>query len=488
MDASDYAVCATTAFNVLFFVLQMLFLLASLFLGCWLRGKYAEEQQSELYSSEQRTIFPFHLNILAYFVGAQIISSVLGFTGALIRPPICDSLECKTSNFRSAILIGLGFGIDNLLIGMLNNNNSITRFVSHRISIRLEGTACLVLLSGIGQRAVKHAITGGLIWGALVFFMVTLVYISPSPTPIVLNAILYGILIAFFGMMWLLPNEGALFRRPAAIYYGRFWTLYRAALLVSVVVQEYSDIGFCLQSAALIVGVGIMKMFVVYRTFELEAIWWHGGFEIEASKSSDRQFSDSVSEISTNIDSPFQRLQLSGNAANAMILAQSTVVPMINFAALRIIPSRMLGAGSSARVYEGRLRKQKCAVKLLFTVELRPEEITRCSEEASLLLQIQKHSIHVVGLLGLAILPPSLCVVLELCSEGSLHDVLYKRRKHERRRSDNSDRSSIEQDEYAYRLSWAERLDLAVGASRGVTAVSIAGYSHNDIKQVPFLK
>jgi hypothetical protein len=122
MGSSEFAVCANTVVNISFFVLLLLFLLGSLFLGCWLRGKYAEEQQSE-YSSEQRTIFPFHLKILACFVGAQIISSGLGLTGALlIRPPTCDSLECKTSNFRSgAILIGLGFGIDNILIGMRNN-------------------------------------------------------------------------------------------------------------------------------------------------------------------------------------------------------------------------------------------------------------------------------------------------------------------------------------------------------------------------------
>jgi serine/threonine protein kinase len=162
----------------------------------------------------------------------------------------------------------------------------------------------------------------------------------------------------------------------------------------------------------------------------------------------------------------------------------------------------MLGSGSSARVYEGRWCGRKCAVKVLFTAEITAEEIRRTCYEASLLHTLQATSPHVVGLFGVAVLPPSLCVVLELCSEGSLGDMLYNK-KH-RFQGDgahsqggkavstaddtfavrNSMHGSTEQYDFVHLLPWAQRLELALGASRGIEAFAKAlpGYSHNDIK------
>lgn len=99
---------------------------------------------------------------------------------------------------------------------------------------------------------------------------------------------------------------------------------------------------------------------------------------------------------------------------------------LLDFTQLRILPSKVLGTGSSARVYEGTWRRStRCAVKVLYTVEISADEIRRTCLEASLLSALQGASPHVVGIFGVAVLPPSLCVVLELCSEGSLGDVLY---------------------------------------------------------------
>jgi hypothetical protein len=50
--------------------------------------------------------------------------------------------------------------------------------------------------------------------------------------------------------------------------------------------------------------------------------------------------------------------------------------------------------------------------KVLFTVEIIPEEVQRTCMEASLLHNLQ--SPNVVQLFGIAVLPPSLCVVLEV--------------------------------------------------------------------------
>jgi serine/threonine protein kinase len=145
-------------------------------------------------------------------------------------------------------------------------------------------------------------------------------------------------------------------------------------------------------------------------------------------------------------------------------------------------------------VYEGRWCGKVCAVKVLFTVEIVPEEIDRTCLEASLLHRLQSSSVHVVRLFGVAVLPPSLCVVLELCSEGSLADVLYGKSDGRRQTSFDSNLSAISkkgslQQTYLHELPWASRLELALGASRGVDAFArtFPGLSHNDVKSTNFL-
>ena len=103
----------------------------------------------------------------------------------------------------------------------------------------------------------------------------------------------------------------------------------------------------------------------------------------------------------------------------------SSRVPLLDFRRVKILSSAILGAGSSAKVYEGRWCNKKCAVKVLFSVELSKDEIERCCEEARLL-----HSIadpHVLKIFGVSVMPPSLCLVLELCDAGSLDGILYNK-------------------------------------------------------------
>lgn len=97
-------------------------------------------------------------------------------------------------------------------------------------------------------------------------------------------------------------------------------------------------------------------------------------------------------------------------------------VKLLNFAYISLDKKVQLGSGSFSRVYLGKYRQQQCAIKLIFTVDLTIEVIKRIAMEAQLLSMI-KHP-NVVGILGVAVLPPSICILLELCSRGSLGDVL----------------------------------------------------------------
>lgn len=218
---------------------------------------------------------------------------------------------------------------------------------------------------------------------------------------------------------------------------------------------------------------------------------------------------------------------------------------MLDFSFVKIVPSRILGGGSSARVYEGRFKNRICAIKVLYTLDITPVEIERTCREASLLKQLS--SPHVVGLIGVAVLPPSICVVLELCSEGSLANVLYdveSQRSHGAKRllssivervvstasgtsrsqglswsttssrksavssrsagrfssspyatlrSSNDDvekgQHSSSSGHFTHELLWLDKMELALGASRGVQVLvkAMPGFSHNDIKSANFL-
>jgi serine/threonine protein kinase len=98
-------------------------------------------------------------------------------------------------------------------------------------------------------------------------------------------------------------------------------------------------------------------------------------------------------------------------------------VRLLNFAYISLKKSApLLGTGSFSKVYAGEYRGQPVAIKMLFTPDLNPEVIRRCCNEAQLLSRIQHPNI--VTIYGVAVLPPSVCIVLEKCEFGSLADVL----------------------------------------------------------------
>lgn len=73
-------------------------------------------------------------------------------------------------------------------------------------------------------------------------------------------------------------------------------------------------------------------------------------------------------------------------------------------------------------MYKGKYKAKECAIKLVFTMDLTEEDICRVAAEATILSSVR--SINVVDIFGVTVLPPSVCIVLELCAYGSLSDVL----------------------------------------------------------------
>jgi hypothetical protein len=85
---------------------------------------------------------------------------------------------------------------------------------------------------------------------------------------------------------------------------------------------------------------------------------------------------------------------------------QEGTIRLINTAYLNLEkPQRLLGAGSFSKVYAGFYKGIPVAVKMLFTQDINPDVIKRCSNEAKILSEISK-SPNVVKIFGVSVFPP----------------------------------------------------------------------------------
>lgn len=154
---------------------------------------------------------------------------------------------------------------------------------------------------------------------------------------------------------------------------------------------------------------------------------------------------------------------------------------LLNFAYITMDTRRQLGSGSFSKVYLGSYRRQRCAIKMIFTLDLTQDVIRRVAAEAQILSMI-KHP-NIVSILGVSVLPPSVCILLELCEFGSLADVI----KTSGPLTGFTAGESLTPG--GLTVSWADRLFLAVGCARGLHALHSfnSELCHRDIKSFNFL-
>lgn len=126
----------------------------------------------------------------------------------------------------------------------------------------------------------------------------------------------------------------------------------------------------------------------------------------------------------------------------------------------------VLGAGGTSRVFPGRYHGNPVALKMVFCMQLTPESVENFFRESALLSRLRHPSI--VHMHGVCVLPPSLCMVMELC-QGSLYELLRM-------------------DEYI-KLDWGERLSMAIDCARGVVCMhnQVPPILHKDLKSANFL-
>ncbi len=358
----------------------------------------------------------------------------------------------------------------------INHNNTTTAllysFMWSAQHVVIEGIAFLLMQKGCGKHASNRAATLALIWGTLTFLVMYYIFTVNEIIGGVITILWDTIIMTFYLCLWTVPDE-MLFRRPAAIMYAKFWVYYRALTItinILVFFRETEDFASCGIIIVQIALFAILQPLVCYWTLLKDSRWWQG-----------LDFNDAHTEQHDTIRAPLLGSDFSLSTAQSLAdtmdrMRSQAQVKMLNFACIKVDFNKPLGSGSFSKVYKGSYRGKDCAIKLIYTVDLTADVIQRVAAEASI-LSAMRHP-NIVNILGVSVLPPSVCLILELCSFGSLSDII---------RGYGFDWNMSHRN--PLRLNRVDILHLALGCARGIAAIHSYDSSvcHRDVKSFNFL-
>jgi hypothetical protein len=185
----------------------------------WIRQQHRRTSHG-YFSPENPVVFPVYLWLLVSNAAASLFQAVVITNG----PSAAASVAWA---WAVAFLYGSTYGAYHVVI---------------------EGTTCLLLSPGIGQRSMRRAVAVGLSYGLATTVATAFWIYSPglAPATVLLGtasagqfAVFYlwsGTNAALYLALWVAPQRGWWARRPAAVYWGRFFFLYRVTDLVAAVI------------------------------------------------------------------------------------------------------------------------------------------------------------------------------------------------------------------------------------------------------------
>ncbi len=123
---------------------------------------------------------------------------------------------------------------------------------------------------------------------------------------------------------------------------------------------------------------------------------------------------------------------------------------------------KLLGSGGFGEVYHGTWRHNDIAIKKLLLKNITPESAQEFETESQIMARLR--SPNIVQFYGYSITPER-CIVMEYCSNGSLFSVLHSNQS----------------------LEWSIRVNIALGAAKGLAFLHEERILHRDIKSLNIL-
>lgn len=133
----------------------------------------------------------------------------------------------------------------------------------------------------------------------------------------------------------------------------------------------------------------LFEPIILFFTLLRDSMWWQG-IRIRTGRAN-RGKGEAIKTPLNGIDLNLKSAQKLAESVDDMIKGD---VRLLNFAYIELDRESLLGSGSFSKVYKGSYRKQTCAIKIIFTVDLTEAVINRVAAEAHILSQI-KVSQHV---------------------------------------------------------------------------------------------
>lgn len=451
--------------------IAIIYLIGSLLIIYWIKRQEANARKGNdqiANEAAQSVIFPIFVNVLW---GNAIVNIYIGII----------TLTLSVSPYELSNISN--WGIINAYCFMWAAQHAIT-----------EGVAFLLMQKGLGRHAAKQTLKLMTVWFIVTWVDKIIVYLLLSKdktgAALFFQSLWEMTLFIFYLLLWLTP-EKKLFRRPAAINYAKFWTAFRVLSFICAVVYYVpasSDFGFCMIILGPVFGFAILEPLIVYYTLLVDSKWWQGTEILSAG--SHQRHRDSMQDIRSPLEgidlnlSSAQQLASSIDSMGSTGVGSRQNVQLLNFSYIDLNKNKQLGTGSFSKVFLGKYRDSECAIKLVFTVDLTQDEVHRVWQEAQILSSL-KHP-NIVSIFGVSVLPPSVCILLELCSFGSLADIL---RNTGILHPGGNNAGNSDEDGSNFHLTRIDRLYLALGCARGLAALHATNSSlcHRDIKSFNFL-
>jgi serine/threonine protein kinase len=174
---------------------------------------------------------------------------------------------------------------------------------------------------------------------------------------------------------------------------------------------------------------------VLLRTLSVDSAYWMGTMEVDTAQFAQGQLT-STTMPGVPVLNPLSRASavvlLGGlSRSGSTDSEQPFDAQLIPWPRLKVNAGKLLGQGGTSRVLEGVLARRrqaggdvKVAVKTTYLFEITPGAVDNFAAEAKLLSNLVHP--NVVTVFGIVVVPPTLCLVLELM-HGSLRDLIDER-------------------------------------------------------------